>query len=312
MTLVLPPNIIKKTPLIVAVSGGSDSVALLHLLRAEGFSRLIVAHLDHGMRSNSAEDIKFVKQLAKLSGARFISKKLNIAKLAKKNQLNLEDAGRRARYDFFVTLKKKFKAGFIVTAHHADDQVETILMNIIRGCGLDGLSGMQEIDGDLWRPLLSVTKKELMNYCRIHKLSFVEDSTNDDLQYRRNFLRKKVIPSLLKLNPQLQKTMTSNAELWTKTRDYVHQRAMDFLGTQRLSPNRYDLKAFRALPEFEQQVTLRTLFEQIHGHKKDLQQSHLEQVMNVLRSPVSGKQKEFGAGRIIVKGKGWLEVKRSR
>lgn len=311
MTLVFPRNITKKTPLIVAVSGGSDSVALLHLLLAEGFSGLIVAHLDHGLRSNSGPDAKFVKQLTKQSGARFVSKKLNVAKFAKKHQLNLEDAGRQARYDFFRTLKKKFRADYIVTAHHADDQVETILMNIIRGCGLDGLSGMQEIDGDLWRPLLRVSKKDLMKYCRAHKLSFVEDSTNDDLQYRRNFLRKKVIPSLMKLNPQLQKTMTSNAELWTKTRDYVHQRAQDFLTTQRLSPNRYDLKAFRALPEFEQQVTLRTLFEQVHGHKKDLQQSHLEQVLNVLRGPVSGKKKEFGSGKMIVKNRVWFEVKKS-
>jgi|CXWL01.1.fsa_nt_gi tRNA(Ile)-lysidine synthase len=308
MTIDVSKNISLRAPLIVAVSGGSDSVALLHLLRAKGFSQLIIAHLDHQLRQNSSQDAKFVKQLAKESGAKFVLKKTNIAQYAKKHRLNREDAGRQVRYDFFRTLKKKYKATAITTAHHGDDQIETILMNIVRGCGLDGLSGMQEIDGDLWRPLLGMSKKDILKYCRHQRLQFVNDSSNDDLQLRRNFLRKKVIPQLKKLNPQLEKTIQANAQLWAHTRAYLQEKAQNFLRTHQISDHRYSLKVFLSVPEFEQQIILRELFKQVHGHKKDLQRSHLDQILKILTGNVSGKQKEFGAKKIISKHRGWFEV----
>lgn len=303
-----PSDLKKNTRLIVAVSGGADSVALLHHLHQQGFEQITVAHLDHQLRKSSAAEAKMVGQMAKRLGYAFELRKRSIEALAKKKKENLEAVGRDERYRFFRELKGTSKAKYIVTAHHADDQLETVLFNIVRGCGLDGLAGMQVQDGDLWRPLLKVSKKDLLRYCKHHRLPFVHDESNDDLQMSRNILRKKVIPQLKKMNPQLLQTMELNTQLWTKTRDYFLQRAEDFLLAARQKPRRYDLKAFLSLPSYEQQVTLRTLFEQVHGHKKNLQQSHLEQLLKILRTPVSGKKKEFGSGKVLVRRREAFEI----
>lgn len=299
----------KSTRLIVAVSGGSDSVALLQLLHQQGFEDVIVAHLDHQLRKRSAAEAKMVGQMAKRLGYTFELRKRPIMALAKKRKENLEAVGRDERYLFFRDLKKKHRAKCIVTAHHADDQLETVLFNIVRGCGLDGLAGMQVQDEDLWRPLLKVSKKDLLKYCKNHQLPFVRDESNDDLHMSRNVLRKKVIPQLKKVNPQLLQTMSLNTQLWTKTRDYFLQRAEAFLLASRQQSRRYDLKAFLSLPSYEQQVTLRTLFEQVHGHKNNLQQSHLDQLLKILRSPVSGKKKEFGNGKMLLRQRAFFEIR---
>lgn len=309
--LAYPLDLKKTTRLIVAVSGGADSVALLHHLHQQGFGRITVAHLDHQLRKSSATEAKMVGRMAKQLGYAFELRKCSIGSLAKKRKENLEAVGRDERYRFFRELKKTSKAKYIVTAHHADDQLETVLFNIVRGCGLDGLAGMQVLDGDLWRPFLKVSKEDLLQYCQHHRLPFVHDESNDDLQISRNILRKKVIPQLKKMNPQLLQTMDLNTQLWAKTRDYFFERAEDFLLAARQKPHRYDLKAFLSLPSYEQQITLRTLFEQIHGHKKNLQQSHLEQLLKVLRAPVSGKKKEFGRGKVLVRQKSFFVIQNS-
>lgn len=210
---------------------------------------------------------------------------------------------------FFRALKNKNKAEYIVTAHHADDQVETVLMNIVRGCGMEGLAGMMEIDGDLWRPLLPYSKQEIMDYCRERKLKFIQDETNNELHFRRNLLRAKVVPTLKELNPNFLGTMRGNIRLWQQVSAYLQKRASNFLDKQEMGPGRYSLKLFLKLDELDQQVVLRMIFEKLHGHKNNLQQDHLEQVLKVLRTNVTGKQKEFGPGKILVRGKGYFEVR---
>lgn len=300
----------KNAPLIVAVSGGPDSVALLHMIKKRGFKNIVVAHLDHQIRSESYADAQLVQDYAHKFKYDFELRKSDIQQMAIDQKENLEALGRDARYKFFRELKENFGAAYIVTAHHADDQVETVLMNIIRGCGIQGLGGMKEHDGDLWRPLLNLPKQALLDYCLHWKLQFIREPTNEDLNYRRNFLRAKVVPHLKQLNPNFLETMRGNVKIWQEISEHLESEAREFLRTNEQRPLKYDVTDFVKLDEAQQKTILRCLFEQVHGHKKDLAQDHLEQVLKVLRKNVSGKQKEFGPGAVILRGRGFFEVKR--
>lgn len=165
---------------LVAVSGGIDSVVLLHQLVASGEHTLIVAHFDHGIRSNSADDAKFVEGLAKQYGLPFESMRKDLGEQAS------EERARRYRYDFLRTMAQKHQA-VIVTAHHADDVVETIAINIKRGTGWRGVAVMQT--SDIFRPLLGMAKSDIRQYALEKRLEWVEDSTNASDKYLRNRLR---------------------------------------------------------------------------------------------------------------------------
>lgn len=168
---------------VVAVSGGIDSVVLLHMLAKNPEPELIVAHFDHGIREDSHEDAKFVEDLAKKYELKFETKREELGRDAS------EELARDRRYEFLRKVAKKYDAK-IVTAHHGDDAVETIGINITRGTGWRGLA---VLDSDIIRPLLELSKKDILEYAKVNKLQWHEDSTNASDNYLRNRLRKKTV-----------------------------------------------------------------------------------------------------------------------
>lgn len=172
---------------VVAVSGGVDSVALLHRLVRQGGMRLVVAHFDHGIRDDSAEDAKFVAELAKTYNLTFETKREELGLHAS------EALARERRYIFLRDVATQYDNAVIVTAHHANDVVETIAINLRRGTGWRGLA---VLDSDLLRPLLGVTKSDILSYATKHRLSWREDSTNQDITYLRNELRGRIATQL--------------------------------------------------------------------------------------------------------------------
>lgn len=174
---------------IVAVSGGVDSVVLLDLLSKQPDLKLIVAHFNHGIRSDSAKDAKYVEDLAGQYSLQF---ELGSAELG---QDASEELARDARYQFLNKIKSQYNALQIVTAHHSDDVVETIIINLIRGTGWRGLSSLRSTE-HLARPLLDFTKKDILDYANDNKLQWVEDSTNQDLKYLRNEIRHKIVTKM--------------------------------------------------------------------------------------------------------------------
>ncbi len=176
---------LKSATYIVAVSGGVDSVVLLDLLSKQPDLKLIVAHFDHGIRSDSAKDAKHVEKLANQYNLQF---ELGVAELG---QVASEEQARDARYQFLNKIKSQYNALQIVTAHHSDDVVETIIINLIRGTGWRGLSSLRSTE-HLARPLLDFTKKDILEYAKDNNLQWVEDSTNKDLKYLRNEIRHKI------------------------------------------------------------------------------------------------------------------------
>lgn len=172
---------------MLAVSGGVDSMALLDSLRAQSGVELIVAHFDHGIRADSAEDRKLVQRIAATHNLPFIYDEARLGAQAS------EAAARAARYDFLERVRTKHGAQAIITAHHQDDVLETMLLNLLRGTGRKGLASLASGE-KVVRPLLGVPKSELREYAAAHNLAWREDSTNADPRYRRNFVRQHVVP----------------------------------------------------------------------------------------------------------------------
>lgn len=189
-------------PLLVAVSGGRDSVVLLHWLLAQGRRNIILCHLNHGLRGReSDQDAAFVRRLAKKHGLPVEVAKIDVAALAKSSRLSLETAARQARHTLFQQVAEKHGTPHVFLAHHAEDQAETVLANACRGTGLAGIAGMkaeQPLDNGLilHRPLLGWRRTEIDAYVATHKLTFREDPSNTSTAHRRNRLRHDVLPRL--------------------------------------------------------------------------------------------------------------------
>lgn len=186
--------------LIVAVSGGADSVALLDLLTTLPCYtlRLIVAHLNHQLRGTASDaDERFVRELAARYGLPCEVQRVSVRQLAKAEKLSLEEAGRAARYTFFEQLRRERQATAVVTAHHADDQAETLLLRLLRGAGITGLAAMEaRTETAVVRPLLSFTRDELRGYLAQQGLTFREDASNQDRSILRNRIRHELLPLL--------------------------------------------------------------------------------------------------------------------
>ena len=193
---------------LIGVSGGRDSVALLHWLINLGYKKLIVCHLNHQLRGRSSDaDARFVEKLAAKYGVNFELGAANVRALAKKKKMSIETAAREARYSFFAKVAKGQRRGTIFLAHHADDLVETFLLNLFRGAGLTGLTAMREVSTrrvdeltlTIVRPMLSVWRAEVDDYVRGHRLRFREDASNKNLAAMRNRIRNRIIPYLEKI-----------------------------------------------------------------------------------------------------------------
>jgi tRNA(Ile)-lysidine synthase len=201
-------------PILIGVSGGADSLALLHGLHSLGYS-LVVAHLDHAIRAESAEDTDYVRQKSENLGLPFYSERADVHAFAEKEHLSLEEAARTVRYRFLFSAAKSVGAQAVAVAHHADDQVETVLMHFLRGAALSGLSGMAyrtlmpvwDDEIPLVRPLLDLWREDIEAYIAGVGWQPREDLTNRDTTYFRNRLRHELIPELERYNPKFREVL---------------------------------------------------------------------------------------------------------
>ena len=205
-------NLLRRFPVdgryLIGVSGGRDSVALVHWLVNLGYKKLIVCHLNHQLRGRSSDaDARFVEKIAGKYRAEFELESANVHAFATKQKMSIETAARDSRYSFFAKVAKRRRCHTIFLAHHADDLVETFLINLFRGAGSAGLAAMREVstrcidDVELTivRPLLGVWRKEIDTYVRKHQLTFREDASNKNLNPLRNRIRHRVITYLEKI-----------------------------------------------------------------------------------------------------------------
>lgn len=194
----------KKT--IIAVSGGMDSVVLCHLFKATALE-FAIAHCNFKLRAEASdEDAIFVANLAKQLDVPFFSSSFDTERIAQEKKQSIQLVARDLRYEWLENIRKKKGYDFVATAHHGNDSLETVLFNFAKGCGLRGLHGILPLNGNLIRPLLFASKKEIKNFVQKEQIAFREDTSNASDKYSRNHIRHHVVPALEKINPSLDQT----------------------------------------------------------------------------------------------------------
>jgi tRNA(Ile)-lysidine synthase len=207
---------------LCAFSGGSDSTALLSLLaQCLASDQLLAVHLDHGLRETSAGEAIEAVKMAGSMGVVCESARIDVNRLAKERGKGIEEAARVARYDFLREKLRQWGGDCIVTAHQAEDLAETIIMKLARGVGPSGLVGIAAANQKTARPLLSFSKKELLDYLNSKSLSWIEDQSNQEMKFKRNQVRKTILPQIEKLNPaylealgRASKLASAEEEFW--------------------------------------------------------------------------------------------------
>lgn len=216
-----------KKRVIAALSGGADSMCLLHFLvtNARSFGITVcAAHLNHCLRGEESErDFEFVVAECRKLGVELFTKRSDIAGLAKTRKIGLEECGREERYRFFEELIHDDET-VVATAHTASDNAETVLMNITRGCGIEGLTGIPPVRGNIVRPLIRCSRKHIEEYCEMNGVSFVTDSSNFSEEYNRNKIRLSVLPNLKRINPSVESSINRLSVIASKNLEYIRKK----------------------------------------------------------------------------------------
>ena len=213
-------------PVIVGLSGGADSVALLHILTRLGYP-CVAAHCNFHLRNDESDaDADFAQQTAEALGLLFRRIDFDTADYAHQHGVSIEMAARTLRYEWFETLRRELGAEAIAVAHHRDDNVETVLLNLIRGTGLSGLCGMRPRNGHIVRPLLSVDRHQIVRWLTDRHLPFRTDSSNASDVYRRNFVRLRLLPLMEQLNPSVRDAILRMAGHLTDV-EAIYRNAID-------------------------------------------------------------------------------------
>ncbi|HLA50625.1 MAG TPA: tRNA lysidine(34) synthetase TilS, partial [Thermodesulfobacteriota bacterium] len=277
--------------IVVAVSGGIDSVVLLHALielAAEYRLFIIVAHLNHCLRGRESDrDEVFVKRLAEKLCVKFVCKRMDVRLLLKRGD-SLQDIAREARYSFFDMVAKRYKADRIATGHNMDDQAETVLMKFLKGAGLGGLCGIPKVNGKYIRPLIEITRKEIEGYAEGCRIKFVKDSSNKSAKYLRNRIRLKLIPILEEYNPSLKSDLARLSRILERDEVYLKNKAGDAYKSIVMRRDKdvvsLYLKKVRRLHDAIKVRVFFTAVEELLGSPKGFYSYHVEDFLRLLRS----------------------------
>lgn len=197
----------KNHRILIALSGGVDSVVLSHLMCRANY-KISLAHCNFHLRDEeSNRDEAFVRSWAKENNVELFVKEFDTYGYMKENKISLEMAARDLRYEWFNSLMETKKFDFLCTAHHLDDSIETFFINLLRGTGIAGLHGIQAKKDKITRPLLFATREEILNYAKENNITYVEDSTNAETKFTRNKIRHNLFPILREINPNFENAL---------------------------------------------------------------------------------------------------------
>lgn len=305
--------------IVVGVSGGPDSLCLVHVLQALGYA-VIVAHLNHGLRTQAEADAKMVERMAARLGLPFHLGEEDVFAYAEVRAMSVEEAARELRYNFLFGVAREQQAQAVAVGHNADDQVETVLMHLLRGAGLSGLKGMQvrsiipawSEEIPLLRPLLALWREQIMAYCRQHDLEPVFDESNLDTTFYRNRLRHELIPTLEGYNPQARQaiwrtaaTLAGDFQVLQKDiddawMDCVLEQGNGWVGLTR--------SAFGALPLGLQRGLMRRAIATIRPALRDIDFGAVERALQIVSHPPLTNQADLIAGlRLVIEAdRCWL------
>jgi len=310
---------------VVAVSGGADSTALLlacdELVAAERLRwTIIVAHLDHRLRTSSRDDATWVVQLANDLGHDAVVEAVNIRKRAKETADNLEQCARRARYEFFARVAEKSKASMVLTAHTLDDQAETFLLRLLRGSAAEGLAGIEPIrslspNGDvlLVRPLVSWARRDdTEQYCRLRQVKFRTDEMNEDQRLARVKVRKQLLPLMQSFNNKVVEALGRSAALLREDAAALASEAQRLLeeasdGHHKRKANKLNIKVLADAPPAIRRRALRQWLFKNLGNLRRLEMVHFLAVEKLLQKN-GGRTVELPNGIRVSRQRDWLHL----
>ncbi len=294
--------------IVLGVSGGPDSISMLNILneiKKELNFEIVVAHINHGIRENAKIDEKFVKEFCEKKNIEIYILNTNIKELAEKEKRGLEETGRKVRYEFFDEVLEKTGSNKIAIAHNQNDNVETIIMNILRGTGLSGLKGIEAQNGKYIRPLIECKRTEIEKYCEEEKLNPRHDESNDENIYTRNKIRNIAIPYIEKeLNPNIIDTINRLSEIVKDDLNYLNVQTEeayknmcleekipqeDVYNVEKEARIILDLKKFNNENIAIQKRIILYSINKLFGSTKGIEKIHIEDIIKLCNNNVGNK-----------------------
>ena len=305
----------KHTKIILGVSGGPDSICLLDILIKAEY-QTIIAHFNHQIREEADAEFDFVKKLSQRYQCEIITRTENIPEIARHQKKGIEVTAREQRYQFLFSSAEKFHAEAVIVAHHADDQIETILMNMLRGTGLDGLAGMKVVSFGqfnnsipLVRPMLYIWRGEIRAYCEEKGLDFIVDRSNEDILYLRNRIRHQLIPMLESYNPQVKDNLLRMQALV-----YEDQKALNDLADSAEKDIELDvtsrsirfcLKDFACLSVSLQRILIKRILRTNLMHQDWININLIEKIRHFFLGDISANYLRIGKGLKLIREVGF-------
>lgn len=299
-------------PVLVGVSGGPDSICLLYGLKKAGYP-VVVAHFNHQLRTESTSETAFVLALAQEWNLPIITDTADVNNFALENHLSIEEAARELRYLFLFRAARQIEAQAVAVGHNADDQVETVLMHLLRGAGSAGLRGMPfrslpnpwSATIPLVRPLLAIWRQDIEAYLALNRLQFIQDSSNLDPIYYRNRLRHEVIPFLQTLNPQIKQALWQTAEILGTDYEYLAEQTQKIWDSDlvfRIEPGVIGVNriSFSQLPESLQREFLRQGVFEIKPGLRDFDYEAIQRALNAIQKPANNVQIDLVSGMHLI------------
>ena len=312
-------NLIEKgSGLVVGVSGGADSVCLLYALKffqEEMCLNLTAVHVHHGLRGLEADQDKaFVEELCNKLEVKLETFQEDIKSIAENRNISLEEAGREVRYTIFSEILKKTGSKYIAVAHHRDDQAETIMLHILRGTGLDGLIGMNYKQGNIIRPLLNVSRNEIIRFLNENELNFRIDSSNLSNDYTRNKIRNQLFPMISDMfSLELKDQLIKLSDIVYDEKDYLDTAAqaafnnayiMDCESNSDLNPDLYKVELWADKLKNNHPALLKRIirlaWEKLNKQRKNLELIHVNQIIDLLKNKSTGKRINLPNGIIVI------------
>ena len=286
---------------VLAVSGGPDSICMLDILNdikndetIDINFEIVVAHVNHMIRKEAEEDEKYVKKYCEEKQIEFYSKSIDVQKMANNNKIGVEEAGRKARYDFFDEILEKTNAQKVAIAHNKNDKVETVLMHILRGSGINGLKGIEAKRGKYIRPLIECERNEIEEYCDNKKLQPRIDKTNFENEYTRNKVRNLLIPYIQKeFNPNLIKTIDRLSNLVAEEENYMDKQVekayKEMLISEKEKEIQLDLKIFNIQEKVIKSKIILYTITRLFGNSKGIEKIHIEDIIKLCSKNIGNK-----------------------
>ncbi len=289
--------------IVLAISGGPDSMCMLNVLvnfikQTSSKITIFVAHVNHMIRKEAKDDEQYVCNYCKKNNIEFYSKRIDVKKLANTNKIGLEEAGRKARYEFFNEVLLKTNANKIAIAHNKNDKVETILMNVLRGSGIQGLKGIEPQRENIIRPLIECERSEIEQYCEENNLNPRIDKTNLEDIYQRNKVRNVIIPYIKKeFNPNIIKTIDRLSNIVSAEDEYIEQQTettyQEIVITEKLNEKPKEiilnLKKFNSQEIVIKSRLIRYTIKRLFGNTQNIEKIHIDDIIKLCNNNIGNK-----------------------